>query len=525
MQIKKSEQIQNKQKDRKMKAKQNENKAKSPKKMNTESKSPVKDSKSPKKTNSKPFQSKNRVIIKNLDTGATKEDIEKTFNSFGKILNILLPTTEAGKKNKGIAFVSFKAKETMEEVLKKTKKGIEICGMTSSVDKADPKNTTGKNKKTNIPTEKKTKAKNEKKKAKKEKKVKRVEPFEIKVSGLPDVITKELLNKHFANFGEVTRVSIPGKKSKNIAFVGFTSQECVDKALQDKKQKIEGNAVIVDVAKSAAHTMQSLKNGVVLYGLPKSAEDSDVKSTFTEGNIVAIHRFPNMGLSVAEFDTDESAKAAAAMKMVEIAAKKIRVKALRVGKENNAVENSTKDTPAKNKKKSPAKNKKAAEEEKAAEDEDMEEEESVEEEEESVEEEEESVEEEIASPGKRAAADDSDDDMEVSIPSSKKKKVQNGSAVAVTPKAKKSPKAKNTPKNTSRNKNIVDTPRPKPQTPKSEKKNKENQVTPQSQKKQNDKKRRQSMGLVAAADTPADKKKRRQSLGVMKSVNTPKKSK
>ena len=122
--------------------------------------------------------------------------------------------------------------------------------------------------------------------------------LEVVVKGLPSSTDEASLQAYFASCGEITRVSIPRAKDglpKGAAFVGFTTQEGVNKALLHDKTLYLGSICISVRPSSEKHEGRGKKRSnddltVVIKGFPDHTDEASLTAFFAScGEIVRVN--------------------------------------------------------------------------------------------------------------------------------------------------------------------------------------------------------------------------------------------
>lgn len=125
-------------------------------------------------------------------------------------------------------------------------------------------------------------------------------PVRIFVGGIPVKVKPKLLEKHFAQFGEVVRVVLPTPteqqgtdvESRGYAYVLFNEQSAADKACA-KKFSINGRDIQVEPAKSCGINKQKLigqlQKKVFISKVPNYIEEKDIaKSLSCYGQVIQV---------------------------------------------------------------------------------------------------------------------------------------------------------------------------------------------------------------------------------------------
>mmetsp|Transcript_27620 Transcript_27620/g.79339 ORF Transcript_27620/g.79339 Transcript_27620/m.79339 type:complete len:313 (+) Transcript_27620:100-1038(+) len=177
------------------------------------------------------------VFVGGLPFSTEEEQLKKDFLECGEIEAMRMPKNDEGQ-SRGIAFITFKTKEGVEAALKFD--GDDYGGRRLKVNMANSKG--GEKGKGEKGDKGKGKGKGDKGKGKGN------DELTVFVRGLSYNLTEETIKKDFAECGEIERCSVPMNEEgnpKGIAFIQYTSEEGVKKALEFDNQEYGGRTINV----------------------------------------------------------------------------------------------------------------------------------------------------------------------------------------------------------------------------------------------------------------------------------------
>eukprot|EP00929_Paragymnodinium_shiwhaense_P098306 TRINITY_DN597_c1_g4_i1.p1 TRINITY_DN597_c1_g4~~TRINITY_DN597_c1_g4_i1.p1 ORF type:complete len:551 (-),score=275.61 TRINITY_DN597_c1_g4_i1:267-1832(-) len=254
-----------------------------------------------KKTEEKEDDGCLEVFVGGLPWETTEEVLRKDFAECGEITNFKMPMNDEGKA-KGIAFIEFADAAGVTKAL--AFDGTEYGGRWLKVKKSsDPPSKDG------------GKSKGKGKDGKGKDGGKGAKEFEIFVGGLPFETTEDVLKKDFAECGEIVNFRLPLNdegKSRGIAFIEYTNQDSVDKALKFHETEYGGRWISVrkagDRGDKGKGKGKDGKDGkgkdgkskgkgnsefeVFVGGVPDSATEDSLKETFGKCGDIERLRLP-----------------------------------------------------------------------------------------------------------------------------------------------------------------------------------------------------------------------------------------
>jgi len=156
-----------------------------------------------------------RIFVANLSFAVQEDQLELDFEECGEISDIKL------LEQRGLAFIQYATTEGAAKALKLD--GDEYWGRVIAVQYATPKGSVHGEK--------------------------RNEDFDVFIKGISASTTEDALRAHFSACGEVESLRIPKTlqgEAKGVAFITFTTQDAVSKAVEMNEQKLGDLVLIVE---------------------------------------------------------------------------------------------------------------------------------------------------------------------------------------------------------------------------------------------------------------------------------------
>jgi len=173
------------------------------------------------------------IVCKRFSRDVTEDQIREHFGPCDEITGCRIVYCKETQESKGIAFLDFASTDAVDEAVKSN--GQNALGGWLVIDYNENSKTSG------------GKGKDGKSKGKGKDGGKSKE-FEIFVGGLPWETEEAVLKKDFAECGEIVALRMPLNdegKARGIAFVEYTNQESVDKALKFHETEYGGRTISV----------------------------------------------------------------------------------------------------------------------------------------------------------------------------------------------------------------------------------------------------------------------------------------
>ncbi|CAJ1346763.1 unnamed protein product, partial [Effrenium voratum] len=181
------------------------------------------------------------VFVGGLPFSTSEEQIKKDFEECGEISRFVLPKNDEGRP-KGIAFITYASKAGVDAALKFN--GDDYGGRTLKVNLASDKSDKGKGKG-------KDKGKGKGKDGKGKGKEDRNDELTVMIKGLSWSLSRETVEKDFAECGEIVRCSAPTDEEGNLkgfAFIEYKDEEAVKKALEFNETEYSSRRIYVNKA-------------------------------------------------------------------------------------------------------------------------------------------------------------------------------------------------------------------------------------------------------------------------------------
>lgn len=181
------------------------------------------------------------VFVGGLPFTCTEEALRKYFAKCGEIQSLKLPSGKGAKKhNRGIAFITFSSEKGVRKAIKFNGEDYEGRALRVSADqRAKKEDTVKSDREDTVKSDKGTS------------KGKGNSALRVFLAGLPFKATESILRKDFGECGEIESFTMPLNEEgrpRGIAFIGYKTQEGVDKALAFEGTEYGGRTLHVSKA-------------------------------------------------------------------------------------------------------------------------------------------------------------------------------------------------------------------------------------------------------------------------------------